>query len=275
MIRAAAEVDRILAKDDRVTGVVLAGGEEIPAATVMSGLDPAQTLLGLVDPVWLDPEFLLAVRNIKFRGNTARVAYALDRLPEFTGLPGGAAALTGTLTLSASLDDLERSADDAKYGRPSEHPSVEVQIPSARWPGMAPSGKHVLVAQVHSAPYRLREGEWTAERRSALGDRVTATISAVDPGFAGRVRHRDIMTPVDIEERYGLTQGALSHGEMTLDQILFMRPVAGASRYAMPLAGLYLCGAGTHPGGGVAGGPGWLAARQVLRDRRERRGAFA
>jgi phytoene dehydrogenase-like protein len=272
-VRTDAAVARITVEDDRVAGVVLASGEEIPAHTVVSGADPARTLLGMVDPVWLDPEFLLAVRNIKFRGNTARVLYALDGLPAFPGLDHPD-ALAGTLSLSTSLDEIERSADDAKYGRISELPHVELHIPSVRWSGMAPMGKHVVVATAQSAPYRLREGPWTAEKRDALGNRVTAAIARVAPGFPDLVRHCEVLTPVEIAARYGLTEGAPTQGEMTLDQILFMRPVAGASRYATPIAGLYLCGAGTHPGSGIAGGPGWLAARRVLKDRRERRGAL-
>ncbi len=271
-VRTGAEVARITVQDDSVAGVVLESGEEIATRIVLSGADPAQTLLGMVDPVWLDPEFLLAVRNIKFRGNAARVLYALDGLPVFPGL-GAPGALAGTLTLSSSLDQIERSADDAKYGRVSERPHVELHLPSVRWPGLAPPGKHVLVAQATSAPYRLRAGPWTAAARDALGSRVTGAIAEVAPGFPGQVRHCEVLTPVEIEERYGLTEGAVTQGEMTLDQILFMRPVAGASRYATPISGLYLCGAGTHPGGGIAGGPGWLAARRVLKDRRERRGA--
>jgi phytoene dehydrogenase-like protein len=267
-VRTGAEVAQILVKDDRVTGVVLAGGEEIAARTVLSGADPARTFLGLVDPVWLDPEFLLAVRNIKFRGNSARVLYALDGLPEFPGLPDSRQALTGALSLAGSLDDLERAYDDAKYGRMSSQPCVELQVPSLRWQGLAPEGKHVVVAHAQSVPYRLREGEWTGDLRDALADAVTARIAEVAPAFGGLVRHRVVLTPVDLEAAYGMTEGAVTHGEMTLDQILFMRPVPGASRYATPLAGLYLCGAGTHPGSGIAGGPGWLAARRVLADRK-------
>ncbi len=269
-MRTAALVARITVRDDRVTGVVLSDGAEIATDTVLSSADPIRTLLTMVDPVWLDPVFLLAVRNIKLRGNSARVLYALDGLPEFAGLPDAGRTLAGTLSLTASLDDLERAADAAKYGRVSERPHVEVQVPSVRWPGLCPAGKHVLVARVQPAPYRLRDGEWTEERRSALGDRVTAAIAEVSPGFAALVRHREVLIPTDIEARYGLTEGAVTQGEMTLDQILFMRPVAGASRYATPLSGLYLCGAGTHPGSGIPGGPGWLAARRVLADRGRR-----
>jgi phytoene dehydrogenase-like protein len=271
-VRTGAEVSRILVRDDRVTGVALESGEEIAAGTVVSSADPARTLLHMVDPVWLDPEFLLAVRNIKFRGNTARVLYALNGLPEFPGLTLPA-VLAGTLSLSSSLDQIERAADDAKYGRASERPHVELHAPSLRWPGMAPAGKHVVVATARSAPYRLREGAWTEQKRDAFGNRVTAAIATVAPDFPDLVAHCVVGTPVELEATFRLTEGAVTHGEMTLDQILFMRPVAGASRHAMPIAGLYLCGAGTHPGSGVAGGPGWLAARRVLKDRRERRGA--
>lgn len=269
-VRTGAAVARVLVRDDRANGVVLADGEEIAAAAVVSSADPVRTLLGMVEPEWLDPEFRLAVGNIKLRGNSARILYALDALPEFPGLPDGGRALAGTLSLTASLDDLERAADSAKYGRVSERPHVELQVQSARWPGLAPAGKHVLVATVQSVPYRLREGEWTEARRSDLGDRVSAAIAEACPGFAARIRHREVLIPSDIETRYGLSEGALTQGEMTLDQILFMRPVAGASRYATPIAGLYLSGAGTHPGSGIAGGPGWLAARRVLADRARR-----
>lgn len=267
-VRTGAAVVRVLVRDDRATGVVLESGEEIPAPIVLSGSDPAHTLLDLVDPVWFDPEFLLAVRNIKFRGNSARVLYALDDLPTFPGLPDSVQPLTGSLSLANSLDQLERAYDDSKYGRISRFPAVEVQVPSVRWAGMAPPGKHVVVARAESAPYRLREGEWDETRRAALGDAVTARIAEVSPGFPGLIRHRVVRTPVELEATYGLTEGAVTHGEMTLDQILFMRPVPGASRYATPLAGLYLCGAGTHPGSWIPGGPGWLAARRVLADRK-------
>jgi phytoene dehydrogenase-like protein len=270
VVRTGAVVVRIEAANDRTTGVTLANGETIPAGTVLSGADPARTLLRLVDPVWLDPEFLLAVRNIKFRGGSARVLFALDGLPGFPGLPNPADTLRGILSLSRNLDEIERAADAAKYGRVSERPHVEVQIPSLRWPDLAPSGKHVLVASAQWAPYRLAEGGWTRERRDALGHAVTAAIADVAPGFEAMVRDRVVGTPAELEATFGLTEGSVTQGEMSLDQILFMRPVPGASRYETPLRGLYLCGAGTHPGSGIPGGPGWLAARQVLRNRRQR-----
>jgi len=263
-IRTEAEVAKILVDDDRATGVLLAGGEQIAGSIVLSSADPSRTLLGMVEPQWLDPEFLLAVRNIKFRGSSAKVLYALDGAPDFAGLPDSARALAGVLSLAGSMDDLERAADAAKYGRVSERPYVEVQLPTARWPSLAPAGKHVLVAHVQWAPHRLRDGDWDTSARASLGDAVGAMIEESAPGFQGLVRHREVLAPVDLEERYGLTEGAVTHGEMTLDQVLFMRPVAGAGHYAMPISGLYLCGAGTHPGSGIAGGSGWLAAQRAL-----------
>ena len=266
-IRTAAAVTGISVRDDRVTGVVLASGEEIAAPLVLSTADPARTLLGLVDPVWLDPEFLHAVRNIKLRGCNAAVLYALESLPEFPGLTDGNAALAGTISLSPTLDGLERAFDAAKYGALSSAPHVEISVPSLRWPTLAPNGKHVLVARAQWAPYALRDSAgWDDATTTALGDRVTAAITAVAPGFGSCVSQRVVLSPRDIESRYGLTQGASTQGELTLDQIMFMRPVAGSGNYAMPIPGLYLGGSGTHPGPGILGGAGWLAARRVLSD---------
>lgn len=278
-IRTGAPVARILVRDDAAAGVALASGEEIAAPHVLSTADPARTFLDLVDPVWLDPEFLHAVRQIKFRGCTAVVLYALDALPDAKGLTsagaGGSASgegaahpLAGVVSLTPTVAVLERAADSAKYGRVSERPHVEITAPTLRWPALAPDGEHVLVARAQYAPYRLRDGAWDAARRGALADAVTAAIEAAAPGFASRLRHRVALTPRDIEERYDLTEGATTHGEITLDQILFMRPVAGWGRYATPIDGLYLGGAGAHPGPGVLGGSGWLAARRLLDDRR-------
>lgn len=263
-VRTAAAVERITMRDDRVTGVALASGEEITAPVVISTADPVHTLLRLVDPVWLDAEFLRAVGNIKLRGARATVLYALDRLP---AVPGA----DGVVTLTPTLEAMERSYDAAKYGRVSEHPHVEFTVPSLRWPSLAPDGKHVLVAHAQYAPYRLRDGAvWDAARREALGEQVTRAIDTAVPGFAGSVLHRVTLTPKDLEDRYGLTEGAVTHGELTLDQILFMRPVPGAGRYAMPVEGLYLGGPGAHPGPGILGGAGWLAAKRVIADRKKK-----
>jgi phytoene dehydrogenase-like protein len=268
-VRTGAEVSQITVTEAGVTGVVLRSGEELRAPLVCSSADPARTLLGMVDPVWLDPEFVHAVRQIRFRGSTAVVLYALDGLPEVPGLSAAAEVLSGVVSLTGTTEGLERASDAAKYGRVSERPHVEFTIPSIRWPAHAPAGKHVLVARARYAPCQLRNGgPWDPAQRDALTRAVTSAIGTVIPRLTDRVLHRLTLTPADLEERFGLTEGAASHGELALDQILFMRPVAGWARYAMPVSGLYLCGAGGHPGPGILGGPGWLAARQALGDRR-------
>ena len=268
VIRTGADVAQIVVRDDAVAGVRLRlNDEEIPARAVVSTADPARTFLRLVDPIWLDPEFLLAVRNIKFRGSTAVVLYALDRLPIVPGLSDASQALAGVVSLTGNLDSLEKAYDAAKYGNISEHPHIEITVPTLRWPQLAPAGKHVLVAKVQYAPYELRGGAaWDAAMSSALGETVTKAITRVSPGFANTVLHRAVLTPRDIETRFGLTGGAVTHGELMLDQILFMRPVAGWGQYAMPVSGLYLGGAGTHPGPGVLGASGLLAAQRLVTD---------
>ena len=267
-IRTSAPVAQVRVRDDRVAGVTLEGGEEIDAPFVLSTADPARTFLSWVDPVWLDPEFLGAVRNVRYRGCTAVIAYALSGLPEIEGLDDRD-ALAGIVSLTGSLEALERAADAAKYGRVSEHPHVELTVPTLRDPGLAPEGSHVMLARAQYAPYHLRDGAaWDAARRDALADAVTSLIAGVAPGFASRIRHRAAWSPADLERSFGLYQGAASHGELALDQILFMRPVPGWGRHSTPIRGLYLGGAGTHPGPGVLGGAGWLAARRLMSDRR-------
>jgi phytoene dehydrogenase-like protein len=263
-VRNASPVAGILVRDDAAAGVVLEGGEEIAAKAVLSTADPATTFLDWVDPVWLDPEFVHAVSNIRHRGCTAFVLYALEALPEFPGL-SSKDALSGILSLTPDLVALERAADAAKYGAVSERPHVELTVPTLLWPALAPNGKHVAVARVQYAPYRLNAGvSWDAARMNALADGVTAMIEAISPGFRSRVLHRAAWSPRDLEERFGLREGAASQGELGLDQILFMRPVAGWGRHATPIAGLYLGGSGTHPGPGILGGAGWLAAERLL-----------
>lgn len=264
-IRTGAPVRRINVRDDAAAGVVLEDGEEIGAPIVLSAADPARTLLGMVDPVWLDPELLLALRNVRYRGCTAYVMYGLDALPD---LAEADTILRGVVSLSADVVSMERASDAVKYGAVAESPHIEITAPSLHWADHAPAGRHVLVARVQYAPYRLREGAWDAARANALADTVTASIERVSACFTSRILERATLTPLGIEERYGLTEGAATHGEMGLDQILFTRPVAGLGRHATPIDGLYLCGAGTHPGPGIPGGPGWLAAQRALSDRR-------
>ncbi len=256
--RAGAEVERILVRDDGVVGVVLAGGDEISAPMVLSTVDPVQTLRSLLDPVWLDPETLHAVRNINLRGCTAYVLYALDAAP--SGLEGE--ALVSPLSLTPTLTALERMYDVAKYGGMAERPHIELVLQTARWPSLAPMGKHVLVARVHYAPHDLAVGSWDAARGRALVESTTAAIAQRVSNFAGLVVRTAVLTPPDLSERFGCTGGAVTHGELTLDQILFMRPVAGWGRYTTPIGGLYLGGSGSHPGPG-SGGWGGLARRET------------
>jgi phytoene dehydrogenase-like protein len=245
-VRRTAEVARITVRDGRASGVVLTSGEEIAAPLVVSGADPRRTLLGLVDAAWLDPEFLHAVGHVKCRGVVARVTLETDREPGFEAV-----------ALAPSIDYLERAYDDAKYGRVSAQPGIEARRENGR-----------IVAHVQYAPYALADGAWDDARRRALGDLTARSLAEHVPGL-GLPRVREVLAPPDLEARYGATQGHLYHGEMTLDQILFMRPVAGWSRYRTPIVGLYLCGAGTHPGGGILGGPGRNAARVILKERRK------
>jgi phytoene dehydrogenase-like protein len=264
MIRTAARVTRIVVKDDAVSGVVLADGEEIMAPLVISTADPTQTLGGMIDPVWLDPDVLLALRNIKYRGCTAFVFYALESLPGASVRGLGADELASVVSLTTNISALERAYDAVKYGGISAEPHVEITVPTLRWRALAPEGKHVLAARVQYVPYEPADGGWNGDRVRALSDSVTKVIDHALPGFDALVRHRTTLTPADLETRFGVTGGALTHGELTLDQILFMRPIAGYGRHAMPIDGLYLGGRGAHPGPGILGGAGWLAARAAM-----------
>ena len=254
-IRTGTRVARITVRDDAVTGVALESGDEIAAPIVISTADPKRTLLGLVEPQWLDPEIGLAVRNIKLRGCTAYVMYATDVAP-----PG---ALTAPVSLTTTTVALEKAADAAKYGEISLEPHVECWSPSLRWPSLAPAGKHIVVARMQYAPFALKSGAWSTADASSLEKKVSAAVARVIPGFGGAVTHARVFTPADIESEFGVTEGALTQGEMMLDQIMFMRPIPGWGRYAMPIRGLFLGGAGAHPGPGILGGAGLLAARSA------------
>lgn len=267
-LRSAAEVTKIIIANGLATGVVLKSGEEIQAERIVSSVDVKQTLLGLIEPTALDPHFLLQVKNIRSRGTVAKINLALDGLPKFSSV--GQAALGGIIHIGPSLDYLERASDDAKYGRFSKRPFLEITIPSIADPSLAPNAKHVVSVWMQSAPYRLRESNWYAERE-ALGDAVVQTIEEYAPGFINRILHRQVLTPLDLEETYGVTQGHLYHAEMALDQVFFMRPIPGWAAYQTPIDNLHLCGSGTHPGGGITGFPGYYAAREVLKNWRSKK----
>ena len=267
-IRTGVEVVRITARDGRATGVVLSSGEEIEAKAVVSGVDPKRTFLGMLDPVWLDPEDVVRIRNYQIRGMASKVNLALSRLPSFSALKGqDDAALRGRIHIGPTVDDLERAFDDAKYGGISKRPYLDVTIPSLSDPGLAPPGSHVMSIYVQYTPYSLRSGGWD-DHREEVGDVVLSSLEEYAPGLSSAVVHRQVLTPLDLERTYGLTGGHPSHGEPSLNQLFTMRPLLGWARYRGPLAGLYLCGAGAHPGGGVTGAPGANAAREILRDLR-------
>ncbi len=264
-IRTNAEVERILVREGRARGVVLAGGEEIEAATVVSNLDPRRTFLKLVDANELEPEFVTAIRRYRSEGTSLKMNLALSGLPEFTALPGAPGPQhRATMHICPSMDYVERAWDDAKYGRPSERPLLELTIPTMYDSSLAPRGKHIMGIFLQYAPYTLREGHWD-ELRDPYAGSVLDLIAEYAPNIHSIVENVQTLTPLDLERRFGLTGGNIFHGEMSLDQMYFLRPVAGWSRYETPIRGLYLCGSGTHPGGGVMGAPGYNAAREILR----------
>lgn len=265
-IRAGAEVGHIIVKGGRATGVALASGasgEEISASIVISNADPRTTFTKLIDPSILDSFFVQSLKVIKYRGSSARVHLALNGLPQFNGLDD--TPLRSQLVIAPSLDYVQRAYDDAKYGDLSNKPCLNVRIPTLFDPSLAPSGQHVLSVTMQYAPYKLNGG-WNDEARERLGDLVVNTLACYAPDLLNLVIGRKVLTPLDLETEYGLPEGSPSHGEMTLDQFLHMRPVPGYARYRAPIDGLYLCGAGTHPGGGVTGANGYNAAREILKD---------
>jgi phytoene dehydrogenase-like protein len=251
-----------------VTGVALASGEEVSAPVVISGADPKRTLLGLVDPEELGPTLGWEVQAVRSPGTVAKVNLSLDDLPAFGTVDRE--RLRGRIVLAGGIDDLERAFDASKYGRISDSPYIELTIPTLVDPTLAPDGGHAMSAVVQWTPYHLREGHWDS-LRDDLGDLVLKRLEEVAPGISGLVRERQVLTPLDLERDYGLTEGHPLHAEPGLDQWFAWRPVLGLARYRMPVHGLYLCGSGAHPGGGVTGGPGANAAREVLSDLKRRR----
>ena len=263
-IRTDAEVVQVLVKGGRVTGVALASGEEIAASLVVSGLDPRLTFTRLVDPNSLPGDLVEGIRRFKFRGSSGKVNLALSGLPTLACLPGNVRALRGAISVSPSVAYLERAYDDAKYGEFSRHPYMDVVIPSMIDPGMAPPGKHVMSIFVQYAPHNLNGG-WTDEKREAFGDTVVKTLSRYAPNIESLILHRQVLTPADIERITGLTEGNIFQGELALQQLFFLRPVPRWAKYRTPIRGYWQCGAGTHPGGGIMGGSGRLAAREILK----------
>ncbi|MEW6208695.1 MAG: NAD(P)/FAD-dependent oxidoreductase [Acidobacteriota bacterium] len=266
-IRTDAEVTRILTRNNRAYGVALASGEEIHARAVISNADPRITFLKLVAPDALEEDFRREVEKIRIRGSVLKINLALDALPDFTALPGAdlAPQHKTTIHICPSMDYMDRAWEDAAAGRPSESPMLEITIPTTYDDSIAPPGKHLMSMFVQYAPYDLREGDWDSIKES-FADRCIDLLSEHAPNIKQAIIHRQVISPLDMERDYSLTGGNIFHGDMTLDQLFFLRPVAGWAQYRAPIEGLYLCGSGTHPGGGVMGAPGLNAAREILAD---------
>ncbi len=263
-IRTSAEVIEIRVKDGAATGVLLATGEEINANAVISNADPKRSLLKLTDPVYLSPDFVQKLQHYRGNGTVAKVNLALSGLPSFTALSNdGASALKGRVHIGQEIDYLERAFDEAKYGTFSRQPYLEVTIPSLTDPTLAPDGKHVMSIYMQYAPYKLK-GDWE-EQRKALGQTVVQTLAQYAPDLPGLILTHQIITPLDLEENYGLTGGQIFHGDLALDQFFTMRPLLDWARYRTPIENLYLCGSGTHPGAGLTGGSGANAAREIVK----------
>jgi phytoene dehydrogenase-like protein len=264
-IRTRSPIARIVVKGGRARGVALEHGDEFSADIISSSVDPHLTFLRMIEPGHLPDEFLEEVRRYKFRGSSGKVNLALDALPDFKCLPGPGAHLRGAISISPTVEYMERAYDDAKYGNYSRRPYIDIVIPSLTDPSVAPPGKHVLSCFVQYAPYKLREGTWD-EKREAFGDNVIETLAEYAPNIKNIIVGRQILTPLDLEREFGLTEGNIFQGELSLEQLFFLRPVPGWAQYRTPIRGLYMCGSATHPGGGIMGASGRLAAMEILKD---------
>jgi phytoene dehydrogenase-like protein len=267
-IRTEAPVARIVVKNGRATGVALESGEEIEATDVLSSVDARRTFLSLVEPGSLDAGFEEELRRFKFRGSSGKVNLAVDRLPDFRCLPGPGEHLRGAISFSPSLDEMEEAYDDAKYNRFSRRPYIDMIIPTLVDPAMAPPGKHVISCFVQYAPYKLDPelGTWD-DQREAFGDAVIDRIAEFAPNIRDVILFRNVQTPLDIERTTGLSEGNIFQGELSLEQLFFNRPVPGYARFRTPIRDLWLCGSATHPGGGIMGANGRIAAMELLRAR--------
>ncbi len=264
-IRTNAPVARVLVEAGRAVGVVLENGTQLRAAVVASNLDPKSTFLGLVGASNLDPEFRSQIERFRVEGTSLKMNLSLEGLPDFKAFPGTPGPQHGaTMHICPSIEYVERAWDDAKYGRPSRNPLIEMTCPTYYDPTLAPKGRHIMGIFLQYAPYTLQGATWD-ELREPYGDRVLEVISEYAPNMREIVRERQVLSPLDLERRFGIAGGNIFHGEMSLDQMFFMRPVIGWAKYKTPVAGLWLCGSGAHPGGGVMGAPGYNAAREILK----------
>jgi phytoene dehydrogenase-like protein len=265
-IRKEAPIAQIIIKDGKAKGVVLANGDEIYADIISSSVDPRLTFVKMIDKAHLPADFLEEINRYKFRGSSGKVNLALDALPNFKAMPGPGAHLRGAISISPSVEYMERAYDDAKYGNYSRRPYIDMVIPSLTDPSVAPPGKHVMSCFVQYAPYKLRPGLNWDDQKEAFGDNVINTIAEYAPNIKDIILHRQIVTPLDLERDFGLSEGNIFQGELSLEQLFFLRPVPGYAQFRTPIKNLYMCGSATHPGGGIMGAPGRLAALEILKD---------
>jgi phytoene dehydrogenase-like protein len=265
-IRTEAGIAQIIVKAGKARGVVLASGDEIQAGIVSSSVDPRLTFIQFIENGNLPNDFLDEVRRYKFRGSSGKVNLALDGLPSFTCMPGPGAHLRGAISISPSVEYMEKAYDDAKYGRYSRRPYIDMVIPTLTDPSVAPPGKHVMSCFVQYAPYKLRPGMNWDDQKEAFGNNVIDTISEYAPNIKDIILHKQVLTPLDLERDFGLSEGNIFQGELSLEQLFFLRPVPGYAQFRTPIKNLYLCGSATHPGGGIMGAPGRLAALEILKD---------
>tara|TARA_S200000501_G_scaffold156623_1_gene147820 strand:- start:1606 stop:3186 length:1581 start_codon:yes stop_codon:yes gene_type:complete len=258
-----APVEKVIVKNGRANGVALKNGDEYKSDMVISGLDPKLSFLKLIDESDLPSDFLQSIKNFRIRGSSGKVNLALDDLPNFTCLPGDGHHLRGAISISPNYDHLERAYDDAKYGNFSQKPFMDIILPSVLDPEMAPPGKHVMSCFVQYAPYDLKGG-WNNEKREAFGDAVVNTLAQYAPNIKDIILHRQVLSPMDLENTFGLTEGNIFHGELTIQQLFSLRPAAKWANYTSPIKNYFQCGSGTHPGGGITGSPGEMAAKKIL-----------
>jgi len=266
-IRTEAATENIILKNGQARGVVLKNGDEIYARVVSSSVDPRLTFMKMVGEEHLPADFTEDLKRYKYRGSSGKVNLALDGLPDLKCLPGVGPHLRGAISISPGVEYMERAYDDAKYGRYSRRPYIDIVIPSLTDPSVAPPGKHVMSCFVQYAPYHLKEGNWD-EQREAFGDTVIDTIAEHAPNIRELILHRQVLTPLDLEREFGLSEGNIFQGELTLEQLFFLRPAPGWAQYRTPIRNLYMCGSATHPGGGIMGASGRNAAMQILRNKK-------
>jgi phytoene dehydrogenase-like protein len=264
-IRTKTPIAKIKLVNGKAKGVVLENGDEIDATVVSSSVDPRLTFMKMIGESELPGDFVEDIQRYKFRGSSGKVNLALDALPDFKSIPGPGAHMRGAMSISPSVEYMERAYDDAKYGRFSRRPYIDMVIPTLTDPSLAPPGKHVMSCFVQYAPYKLKDTDWDKEKEN-FGDTVIDTIAEHAPNIKSIIKHRQVVTPLDLEREWGLSEGNIFQGELSLEQLFFLRPAPGWAQYRTPIKNLYMCGSATHPGGGIMGANGKNAAEKLLED---------